>query len=194
MSNFFSKNKDIISLAVILFIISAIAALSLAGTDTITRDKIADNKKANAEKAMKEIFPEAENFTDVSIEKTKTVLSIAKDEKTGDYVVSVLPVGFGGPIEMLVGIDKGMKIAGVKFITMNETPGLGTKVKDKSFIDKFIGKAKSLTVVKAAPKDQTEIDAISGATISSKAVTSGVNDALSAVQKLTGGEANEQVD
>ena len=82
------------------------------------------------------------------------------------YCISVNSAGFGGDINILATFDKGGSIAGVSVVSHSETPGIGTKVFEESFLAKFRGK-----------NTADEVDAISGATISSNALKSGINTA-----------------
>ena len=87
---------------------------------------------------------------------------------------------------MIVGVDREKTVTGVKIISMSETPGLGSKAQEPEFNDQFIKKdvSKPLKVIKSGIIDENEIVAISGATITSTAVTSGVNAAVDAVNNL----------
>jgi len=88
--------------------------------------------------------------------------------------------GYGGSITITVGIDTEGKITGVEIGDNNETPGLGTKAKDEPFISQFVGiiPEEPLTVVKRNKTKSEEIDAISSATITSRAVTKAVQAAV----------------
>lgn len=86
---------------------------------------------------------------------------------------------------MMVGIDTELNVTGVKIINMSETPGLGAKASEDSWLSQFKGKNDIISVVKTGNAKDNEINAISGATITSKAVTQGVNDSLEDAKKLT---------
>jgi len=84
-------------------------------------------------------------------------------------------ITYGGPVVIKVGIDNNMQVKGVRILEHNETPGLGAKIKDKSFLNQFTGKTGSQLYLKKYSKEGT-IDAVTGATISSKAVSDGIRE------------------
>ena len=98
------------------------------------------------------------------------------------YVVEVTPSGFGGTIDMVVGVGTDGTVTGVSIISMSETSGLGANASKESFRSQFVGKSGVLAV----SKDGGEIDALTGATITSRAVTSGVNTALVVASEMQG--------
>ena len=93
------------------------------------------------------------------------------------YAVSVSPSGFGGNIDMIVGIGTDGKITGVNITALSETPGLGSRVNDANYLSQYNGTGGKLAL-------GSDIDAISGATISSRSVLAGVNRALAAVDTM----------
>ena len=97
------------------------------------------------------------------------------------YVVEVTPSGFGGEIDMVVGISADGTVTGVSIISMSETSGLGANATKEGFRAQYLGKTGALAV----SKDGGEIDALTGATITSRAVTRGVNSALTAASELS---------
>ncbi|MPN50974.1 Electron transport complex subunit RsxG [bioreactor metagenome] len=98
------------------------------------------------------------------------------------------PKGYGGPIEFVVGISNGGLVKDIKILTSSETPGLGAKAADEPFAGQFHDrKAQELAVTKTPPENDAQIQAISGATISSSAVVTGVNAAVSYWKNNLGG-------
>ncbi|MFR2465176.1 MAG: FMN-binding protein, partial [Clostridia bacterium] len=99
--------------------------------------------------------------------------------ENGGVAMKVMGTGYGGDMEMAVGIDADGNVTGVSIISHGETPGLGAKATEADFIDQYSGKnaKETLTVVKGDAAEN-EISAISGATITSRGVTEGVNEAL----------------
>ena len=146
----------IIKLATILMIFCVISAGGLAYVYLFTKPKIEKNAKVAYENSVKEVLP-----SDAS-----------------GQVVLVSPRGYSGPIEMMIGIDKKGKVTGVKVLNHRETPGLGANIVKPSFLNQFIGKSLKDTI-----EPKKDIDAITGATISSRAVCSGVREALNKVKK-----------
>ena len=92
-------------------------------------------------------------------------------------------------MKILVGIDNDLNIKGISLVSHNETPGLGANAANPKFTDQFLGKApqKEFNVVKRIPNDDSEIQAITAATVTSKAVTKGVNEAVDLVRSIVGG-------
>ena len=117
----------------------------------------------------------------------------ASDNVLG-YVITVTDNGgYGGEITFSVGIQSDGTINGIAFTTLNETAGLGMKAKDESFSSLFVSRVISgdgLSVNKSGASSDDEISAISGATITSSAVTSGVNAAVAYFRSVLGGEAS----
>ncbi len=193
--------KYIIKLSVILLAITFVCTAVLALVNSFTQDVITKNKVASQEKARVEVLQSADKFEKADtgalalVELAVPVTDIyegIKDNKTVGYTVGVTPNGYGGAIELVVGIDTDYTVTGITIISMSETPGLGAKIKDNSFKDGIKGKnAKDgLTVNKNGNASDNEINAISGATISSRAVCDGINTAVGAVKYLTEGSGS----
>jgi electron transport complex protein RnfG len=139
----------ILQLAFILAVFCIISAGSLAFIYMFTQPKIDLNRKLSYDLSVKEVLPQP------------------------GKAVSVSPRGYSGPINMLIGIDKSGKIVGIKILSQTETPGLGANVVKPKFLNQFIGKTGNDPI-----EPRKDIDAITGATISSRAVCSGVKQAL----------------
>jgi len=181
--------KDMFKLGLNLLIISAVAALLLALTNSVTASTIAQrNEQANAE-ARKLVLESAQDFEEVKDAKTDNSKGVkvseiyeAKDASgnTVGYTLKVLPSGYGGTIELMVGIDSANgQVSGINVVSNSETAGLGAKATDPEFSDQYKGKPlEELSVLKNGTPGDTEIKAISGATITSTAVTNGVDAAI----------------
>ena len=107
-----------------------------------------------------------------------------KDKKVIGHCIKVEPIGYGGAISMIVGVGDDGKVRGVKIISMSETPGLGARANEPGFTDAYKGKSGDIKVKKSGTPADNEISAISGATITSKAVTEGVNLAVAVAESL----------
>ena len=181
--------KDMFKLGLNLLIISAVAALLLALTNSVTASTIAQrNEQANAE-ARKLVLEYAQDFEQVKDVKTDNSKGVevseiyeAKDASgnTVGYTLKVLPSGYGGTIELMVGIDSAKgQVSGINVVSNSETAGLGAKSTDPEFSDQYKGKPlEELSVLKNGTPGDTEIKAISGAPITSTAVTNGVDAAI----------------
>ena len=179
-----STFKYVLRLAGTLLLICAVTAGLLAGVDTFTRDIIDERNAENTQKAIMAVLPggfDAE-ITDFSDE-TGLVSKVYQGEN--GYAVEVGPSGFDNTITMMVGIDYEGKVLGISIVSHTETAGLGAVAaagtpKGTAFRDQFIGASGSVQV----KKDGGEMDAITGATITSRAVCVGVNAALDCVAGL----------
>lgn len=198
MSEVKSNNfNDIVRPTLVLMIIALVTALFLALTNAGTKEVIA----ANAEKALlhsrQEILADAASFSE---DKTgdlngKAFTYIEGLDGSGNvigYIFQNSTPGYGGPVTALVGIDKEGVIQGVKTVDLNETPNLGMRVGEPQFLDQFKGHSGEIGVSKQAASD-TEILAVTGATISSSAFTNSVNEGLKQYAAVTG-NAPEEVD
>ena len=174
--------KEIIKTGLILFLITAVAAGLLAAVNAKTAPIIAENERIKQQEAMKLVLPDAQSFSEenlISDKMDEIITSVYKGDSDSGYVVMVSPTGYGGDISMAVGVTPAGKVAGVSVISQSETAGLGSKCEDEEFISQFIGKSENITVVKGNASGN-QINAISSATITSKAFTSGVNAAIDA--------------
>ena len=192
----------ILKLALILFAITFIATLLLTLCNYVTKDRIALLEQKNAEEAKASVI-ENSVFDKVALSDdimskysvnfgNVEVFRARKDKEFSGYCINLQPSGYIGKINMIVGIKPDLTFAGIKIISMSETPGLGAKASEESFYTQFaLDKKGPLSVVKnsSSPKEN-EINAISGATITSKAVTSGANAALEIAAELMKKEAD----
>ena len=173
----------ILRLTLTLLLITALVAAALAGVNALTKDKIAALQLEKTQKAMEEVLPGYDGFEKCEFEDTTgTVKAVyvpsGAVRGTPGYVVEVAPAGFGGEILMMVGIQDGT-VSGVSIVSHAETAGLGAiaaegSEKGVAFRSQFAGTSGTLAV----DKDGGQIAAITGATISSRAVVQGVNAAL----------------
>ncbi|MBR6522127.1 MAG: RnfABCDGE type electron transport complex subunit G [Oscillospiraceae bacterium] len=176
------KPASMARLVIVLFVVTAVVALLLGMVDFITRDKIAANIKAKTDAAMSAVisadeYIQLDSFTDNS-GLVKSVYEAKNSDGTFvGYVAEVSPSGFGGAINMVVGVDAYGNVSGISIVKMTETSGLGANASNTSFREQYIGKTGTLAV----DKDGGEIVALTGATVTSRAVTDGVNAVLAAV-------------
>ncbi|MBE6573050.1 MAG: FMN-binding protein [Ruminococcaceae bacterium] len=168
-----SNVKYFVRIAGMLFLICALTALIIAGVNALTKDAIDANNKAKLDSTIEDIFEKGVNTTllDIKAEDGVTeVFEVKSGDKLVGYAVHVLPVGFKGEIEMMVGYNTDLICKSVRIINQSETPGLGSKVTGDDFLSQF--------------EKNGEFTPIAGATVSSKAVYSGV---LAATKTLEGG-------
>lgn len=179
---------DIMKLTVFLLVVSAVAAFGVGYVNSMTAPVI--DKQALQAKidSFKEIYPLGEEVKDETAMYRKNDTSPLVKEINVSYkggtpagiIYTVEPKGFGGPIQILAGFDiETKKITAIKVLSQTETPGLGAKAKDPLFQDRYKGKSSgtALEVSKTPPTKDNQIQAITASTITSKAVTNGVNAA-----------------
>ena len=176
------KQPSMARLVIVLFLVTAVVAFLLGMVDYITRDKIAENIKAKTDAAMSAVMTADEYIKTDSFTDTTGLVKSVYEAKTSDgtlvgFVSEVSPSGFGGAINMVVGVDTYGNITGISIVKMTETSGLGANAANTSFREQYVGKTGPLAV----DKDGGEIVALTGATVTSRAVTTGVNAVLAAV-------------
>ncbi len=179
--------KEITKPAIILLIITAIAAALLGVIQSITAGPIATKAAETEAAAMLQVYPDATEFAAVEgaeFTGTITAVSEAKDASgnTIGYVITVNPSGFGGAVSTMVGATADGTVTGITILSLSETPGLGAKATEPAFTDQFKGLSGTLAV----DKDGGQIKAITSSTITSRAVTDGVNEALTWVAENGG--------
>ena len=177
----------ILKLALTLLAITSCVALALAGVNYLTKDIIASSQAEKMQAAIEEVLPGGGEKLEKDAYKDETALVSGVYAGENGYAVEVKPVGFNGEITMMVGVSREGKVLGIAVVSQAETAGLGAEAaassnKGQSFRDQFVGLEGSLAVT----GDGGSIDAISGATITSRAVTAGVNAALACVKSIAG--------
>lgn len=174
----------VLRLSLTLLAITAFVALALAGVNSVTADKIANIKLEKMQAAMEEVLPGAENLESVAFTDATGTVKTVYASKDG-YVVEVNPAGFGGVISMMVGIKSDGTVNGISIVSHTETAGLGSvAAANTSAGEAFRGQFAGASGQLAVDKDGGNIDSITSATITSRAVTAGVNAALAAVAGL----------
>lgn len=192
--------RDYIRLAGILLIVCAVAAASLGYTNAVTYDRIQEQQVIAGNEARKAVLPDAEAFERLDDSTLSTIRSNAKYSfvtevyiaKAGEnivgYAVKAVPKGYGGNIDVVVGVTADGSVQGIRVGNNSETPGLGKNAETPKFQDQFIRKTwdSAINVIKSGTPKDNQIAAISGATITSGAVTAGVNQALEVAKELSG--------
>lgn len=158
-----------------LGLICLLATMVLAVTHRITKPKIEKISRLEEQKALKKVMPEADFFSEKSIGEI-SYFDAMKGSKLTGYCVRATASGYNGFIRLIVGIDLNGTIKGVEILEHHETPGLGAKIneikrgeEEPYFLRQFKGKPAKTVALKE------DIDAITGATISSKAITDAIN-------------------
>ncbi|NLK98226.1 RnfABCDGE type electron transport complex subunit G [Defluviitalea saccharophila] len=188
--------KEILKLGFILFLITAVSAGLLGFANEMTKEPIAKQVQQTKEEAMKQTLPEADKYEGVEVDlpEESSILEVNagyKGDTLEGFAVKVAPKGFGGAIEIMVGVSKDGILQGVKILSHSETPGLGANAESPAFTSQYEGKSGQLKVVKTTPGAEDEIQAITGATITSKAVTTGINEVLNLIEHRVDTDNNE---
>ena len=176
-----STVKYVLRLALTLLAITAVVAAALAGVNMITAPAIAELNAQKTQEAIELVLPGGGDEIDFPA----TALASKVYASDTGYAVEVTPGGFDNTITMMVGVDTEGKVLGISIISHTETAGLGAVAAagtpaGEAFRGGFVGKSGSVSVT----KDGGEIDAITGATITSRAVCVGVNAALECVANM----------
>lgn len=192
------NSKAIFKDTIILFIITVISGCLLGYVYDLTKDPIARQQEETKLNAYSQVMKKASDFKEEFNDQIKksnleftgkygtngieitNALTAYNEENIIGYVIQVIDKdGFNGNIEITVGIDTEGIITGVEILSIDETVGLGMNAQDEDFRNQYVGKkVDSFTVTKSGSKNDNEIDALSGATITSNAMTYAVNGAL----------------
>ncbi len=185
--------SSIIKPTMVLFAVCIVVSGALAVVNNVTMDVIEERTKVEQEEFRKQVLEQADRFTQAAdVDDLDNVTDVyagfSGDDPVG-YVMSVVSKGYGGDINMIVGVDMKGQVTKVIIGDNEETPGLGSKAKESEFIDQFSGVTVNdqLAVVKQNKKAANEIQALSGATITSRGVTEGIQAALRTAEILLEG-------
>lgn len=171
--------KQIIIPTVALFIICLVATALLAFANNVTAPIIDDLAKKTEIESRQKVLSVATEFKDEKQGKIEYAVGYDKDGNAAGVIFTTTEKSYGGDVLVMTGIDMDGKVTGVEILSINDTAGLGMKATEASFREQFIGLVKDIVVQKnSSNHDNNEITALTGATITSKAVTSAVNDAL----------------
>lgn len=204
-------NKGIIKDTLALFFITLLAGILLGTVYEITKAPIENQTQIRKENAYKEVFSTGEEFVEFDCSNQEAVLSegefsqaeinqvmeVFTDGNLAGYVMTATThEGYGGDIQFAIGIQKDGTVNGISILSISETAGLGMKAKDEAFGSQFANKkVDGFVYTKSGAVGENEIDAISGATITTNAVTNGVNACLYYFKQISangeGGTGNE---
>lgn len=211
MSN---KKSSIFINTLVLVLVTFVAITALAVVNQVTKEPIAQAEINARAEVYKVVYPNAEKFAEIEnsealIEGSADFLSDAgyagcfindalsvtdsSSNIKGYVIAATSPSGYGGDVQIALGISTDGKITGFNVISNNETAGLGSKCTEPEFTSQFANKpAKVLEYTKSGATADNQIDAISGATITTNAVTEAVNAAIVFYQENFGGGISEE--
>lgn len=181
--------KKVLQLILSLTIISAVCAAVLAIVNNATKERIANLASLKAQNAAREVLPAGakdviepcKDPDDASITAFIGYADAAKTQAVGYAVPGTSKKGYGGDVSLMVGLTPDHKVITYKVLAASETPGLGAKLGNAEFVKQFGGKTAPSLKVK---KDGGEIDAITSATITSRAVCDAIADACARMDRI----------
>ena len=174
----------VLRLALTLFVITAVVAAALAGVNSVTKPVIDNYNAQKTQKAIEAVLPGGFDEQVQNFDNQGGLVSKVYKGANG-YALEVLPSGFDNTITMMVGVDTEGNVLGISIIKHTETAGLGAVAAagtpaGENFRGQFVGASGSVSVT----KDGGTMDAITGATITSRAVCAGVNAALECAAQM----------
>ena len=202
-------NKQMIRGSLILFAITLIAGLLLGGVYAITKNPIAKTQEDKKNEAYQAVFTDAAEFTEVTdaadaqqiladagytkdrIDEVKAAMDA--DGNILGYVMTITSSeAYGGELQLAMGIRMDGTVNGISFLSLSETIGLGMEAKKPEFQEQFAGKqVEQFVYSKTGAAADNEIDALSGATITTNAVTNAVNAGICYAGALGAGSAEQ---
>lgn len=178
------KSNHLFAPTVSLLLITLVVSVLLSGANSLTAPRIEMLRTEESNQALRMVAPAAKEFSELEYQteddQVSGLLGAYSDDTLVGYCVEVSPIGFGGVINMIVGVDLNGSVTGVHILDYSETPGLGTQANTPDFLNQYIGKSGTLKLNAGA----NSIEAITGATVTSTAITRGVNAALGLISSL----------
>ncbi len=168
--------KEMVRYGLILSLICILASASLAAVNSLTKHKIIEQARVEEEASLKEVIPDAQKFEPVkSGEEVLYYKVFDKDNRFIGAAFKASQKGYSSVIETMVGMKKDGIITGIKILNQNETPGLGARIAETSFRSQFSNKN---------IEGLSDVSAITGATISSRAVIESVKQRAGEIKRL----------
>ena len=186
--------KDIIKPVCVLLAICVIIPLALSLTNKVTADKIAELEEKNSRETMANLI-EADEFTEEEFKNGEdefTYYFALKDGNIIGYIFKTAEKGYGGDVSVMTAVNPDGTVKSVAILDVsNETPGLGQNAAKESFYTQYEGKKSGISLLKnGADSEKNEVNAVTGATITSTAVNKAVNTALEQFESV---KSNEEV-
>lgn len=176
--------KELYAPSVVLVLICLITTFALAATYQITKPIIAEINRVIYERTQMTVLPqETQGFDPFDGALNEGIQAASLSRSDVGKVVTAVERGYGGPLTVMVGIDANGAITGIQILNHKETPGLGTKTMTEAHLGQYLGQSK---ITNSGEAGAAQIDAISGATISSNAIYRAVSNALSQYATMGG--------
>jgi len=177
---------DLLKMVLVLFVACGFSAGSLAVVNLVTKEPIANWEQKQKQEALREVFASADEFKETTPNRVWEARS--QGQPVGHVFMSETP-GYSGPIVMMFGLASDDTLTGFKVLGQTETPGLGAKIIQERFSGQFKGKRPEQIALRKDSPDKGQIDAITAATISSRAVTRAVSSPLASFASGKAGES-----
>ena len=186
--------KDIIKPVCVLLAICVIIPLALSLTNKVTADKIAELEEKNSRETMANLI-EADEFTEEEFKdggESFTYYIAVKDGETVGFIFKTAEKGYGGDVSVMTAVNPDGTVKSVAILDVsNETPGLGQNAAKENFYSQYANKKSGISLLKnGADTAKNEVNAVTGATITSTAVNKAVNTALEQFESV---KSNEEV-
>lgn len=179
-----AERREMIVPTLVLFIICLVITAALAITYQVTKPIIEEINIKNANLARGEVMAAAEGaFSEIEMDLNDGVVELYQAENKTGYVLTSLDKGFGGTMTVMVGLENDGSITGVKVTAHSETPGLGTKAMTVDYLSQYNGE---ISITRSNETDKTQIDAVTGATVTSDAVFRAVEKSLEQFKQIGG--------
>ena len=162
-----------------LVVLVSIVALTLI--DGITRERIAEAQRQEIQEMLATLFPEMDGY---GVDEGSGVYTILVSGSLVGQAVMAQATGYGGAIDILIGLEPDQRLRGIRVISQSETPGLGAKIVEADFLEQFAGMTLGDLALR---KNGGSVDAITGATISTSAVIDGVRRGILELSTEGGG-------
>jgi len=179
--------KEVVRITSVLTLVCLICALLLSVVYGLTNKKIAANKARRVQEALTTLAPEAAKIEKIIIEEETIYKLFDQEENLIGYGFVASGQGYQGKIKMLVVSDKSLEyLKGIEVVESLETPGLGAKIQEASFKNQFkdLKAAEDMVCVKDSVTRRGQIKAITGATVSSRAVVNILNTRIKEIREL----------
>ena len=184
-----NNTNDIIKPVAVLLAICIIISLALALTNKVTADKISELEEKNSRETMAKLI-EAEDFKETEYKNGDTVFTYyaaQKDGETVGFIFKTAEKGYGGDVLVMTAVNPDGTVKSVAILDVsNETPGLGQNAAKEGFYSQYSGKKSGISLLKnGADSEKNEVNAVTGATITSTAVNKAVNKALEEFESVS---------
>ncbi len=185
--------KNVVVIGLKLFVICAVAALTLGGINAITEPVIIQRKILELQQALEELTPDAETGEAVEVADNPVIVKrypVLKDGQSAGMLLELEGSGYGGEMKILARYDQDGTIRAVRLMDNTETPGLGKKAENPAYMEKFLGtgSAASPVPVRKDMLTSAEADAITGATITYLGISKALTEGAQYTAGLSGGD------